>query len=122
MGRGHAIACSEFRDDAVGGIGRTCEKRVALVIGNAAYKNAATLQSPKNDARDVADALKRLGFETIVGLDLDRAALTKRLSASRVPPAMQASRSFITAATQWSSRRQLSHVMPRPETKQICDG
>jgi uncharacterized caspase-like protein len=47
------------------------EKRVALVIGNAAYKNAPVLQNPRNDAQDVAEALKRLGFETIVGLDLD---------------------------------------------------
>jgi uncharacterized caspase-like protein len=30
---------------------------------------------PANDARDVADALKRLDFETIVGLDLDRAGM-----------------------------------------------
>ena len=51
------------------------EKRVALVIGNAAYKNAVTLQNPKNDAQDVADALKRVGFETIVGLDLDEAGM-----------------------------------------------
>jgi hypothetical protein len=29
------------------------EKRVALVIGNAAYKNAATLQNPRNNATDV---------------------------------------------------------------------
>jgi hypothetical protein len=49
------------------------EKRVALVIGNATYKNAATLQNPKNDAVDVSEVLKRLGFETIVGLDLDKA-------------------------------------------------
>jgi uncharacterized protein len=51
------------------------ERRVALVIGNAAYKNAATLQNPRNDAYDVSEALKRLGFETIVGFDLDKAAM-----------------------------------------------
>jgi hypothetical protein len=38
------------------------EKRVALVIGNAAYKNADTLQNPRNDALDVAAALQRMGF------------------------------------------------------------
>jgi hypothetical protein len=54
------------------------EQRVALVIGNAAYKNAATLQNPKNDATDVADALKRIGFETIVGLDLDKAGMEEK--------------------------------------------
>jgi uncharacterized caspase-like protein len=51
------------------------EKRVALVIGNAAYKNAATLRNPRNDAQDVSAALQRIGFETIVGLDLDRAGM-----------------------------------------------
>jgi len=54
------------------------EKRVALVIVNAAYKNAATLQNPRNDATDVSDALKRLGLETIVGLDLDRAGMEEK--------------------------------------------
>jgi hypothetical protein len=35
------------------------EKRVALIIGNAAYKNAATLQNPRNDAQDVSAALQK---------------------------------------------------------------
>jgi hypothetical protein len=38
------------------------ENRVALVIGNAAYKNAATLQTRRNDAQDVSAVLQRLGF------------------------------------------------------------
>jgi formylglycine-generating enzyme required for sulfatase activity len=54
------------------------EKRVALVIGNAAYKNAATLLNPRNDAQDVSAALRRIGFETIVGLDLDKAGMEDR--------------------------------------------
>jgi formylglycine-generating enzyme required for sulfatase activity len=54
------------------------EKRVALVIGNAAYKNAATLQNPKNDAHEVSETLRRLGFETIVGLDLDEAGMNDK--------------------------------------------
>ena len=37
-------------------------KRVALVIGNSAYKNVPILPNPANDAGDVAAALKRLGF------------------------------------------------------------
>jgi Caspase domain len=51
------------------------DKRMALVIGNGAYRNAPRLPNPANDARDVAAALKRLDFETIVGLDLDRAGM-----------------------------------------------
>ncbi len=48
------------------------EKRVALVIGNGAYKNAPTLPNPPNDAKDVADTLKRIGFETITAIDVDK--------------------------------------------------
>jgi uncharacterized caspase-like protein len=40
------------------------EKRVALVIGNSAYKDAP-LKNPVNDARDMAAALRKLGFEVI---------------------------------------------------------
>jgi len=37
-------------------------KRVALVIGNSAYRNVPALPNPANDAADVAAALTRLGF------------------------------------------------------------
>ncbi|MBU1230421.1 MAG: SUMF1/EgtB/PvdO family nonheme iron enzyme [Proteobacteria bacterium] len=40
------------------------ERRVALVIGNGAYKTAP-LKNPANDARDMAAALKSVGFEVI---------------------------------------------------------
>ena len=36
------------------------------------------LLNPRNDAEDVAAALKRNGFETIVGLDLDRAEMEEK--------------------------------------------
>jgi len=36
--------------------------RVALVIGNAGYRNEAALPDPGSDARDIGDALRRLGF------------------------------------------------------------
>ena len=38
-------------------------ERVALVIGNAAYKHAPRLTNPLNDAKDIGAALDRLGFE-----------------------------------------------------------
>ena len=37
-------------------------KRVALVIGNSAYRNVPALPNPPNDAGDLAAALNRLGF------------------------------------------------------------
>jgi hypothetical protein len=37
-------------------------KRVALIIGNSAYRNVPALPNPANDASDVAAAFRRLGF------------------------------------------------------------
>jgi uncharacterized caspase-like protein len=51
------------------------ERRVALVIGNSDYLDVPVLENPRNDAEDVAAALKRLGFETTISLDADRAAM-----------------------------------------------
>jgi uncharacterized caspase-like protein len=48
------------------------EKRVALVIGNAAYAHASALANPGHDASDIAEALKAAGIEVILGLDLDK--------------------------------------------------
>src|SRR3984885_15558435 len=45
--------------------------RFALVIGNAKYPDAeAPLKEPINDARDVADELKRDGFNVDIGENL----------------------------------------------------
>ena len=44
------------------------ERRVALVIGNSAYK-INPLVNPANDASDVASALRSLGFETVLVRD-----------------------------------------------------
>jgi len=50
----------------------SADRRVALVIGNSAYSNAASLRNPRNDASDMAETLKKLGFEVELGLDLDQ--------------------------------------------------
>jgi len=50
-------------------------RRVALVIGNSAYKAMPVLRNPTNDATDVANALKNIGFETVVATDLTRAEM-----------------------------------------------
>ena len=55
------------------------EKRIALVIGNSAYSYAGELANPRNDASDMAAALTSLGFEVIAGLDLDKAAIERKL-------------------------------------------
>ena len=57
------------------------EKRLALVIGNGAYKHAPALANPKNDAEGMAAALKRLKFEVLTGTDLDKPAMERLLRA-----------------------------------------
>ncbi len=39
--------------------------RVALIIGNSAYPGNMALVNPANDAKDMADVLKRLGFSVV---------------------------------------------------------
>ena len=53
------------------------EKRVALVIGNAAYQNTTPLLNPSNDATDVATSLSRLGFDVVDGRDLDKRSMER---------------------------------------------
>ncbi|KQV87965.1 caspase family protein [Rhizobacter sp. Root1221] len=52
----------------------TTEERLALVIGNAAYRTDP-LDNPINDARLVASSLQRAGFNVTVRENLDRTAL-----------------------------------------------
>jgi uncharacterized caspase-like protein len=48
------------------------EQRIALVIGNAAYKSVGALDNPVNDARLIARSLGRAGFDVLLKEDLDR--------------------------------------------------
>ncbi len=41
-------------------------RRVALVIGNSAYRSVANLPNPQRDAKAVATTLRKLGFETVI--------------------------------------------------------
>ncbi|MGE0613005.1 MAG: caspase family protein [Hyphomicrobiales bacterium] len=60
-----------------GAVPASAEKRVALVIGNAAYSHAAPLKNPKNDAEALAGVLEGLGFEVVRGTDLTYAAMRR---------------------------------------------
>lgn len=51
--------------------GAQAERRVALVIGNAAYAALPALDKPANDAADIRTALEAVGFEVRLGVDLD---------------------------------------------------
>ena len=54
-------------------------KRVALVIGNSAYVNANELENPENDASDMAIALRDLGFQVTLGLNLQSRAMRDKI-------------------------------------------
>jgi hypothetical protein len=54
-------------------------KRVALVIGNSAYKIAGELPNPRNDAADISAIFKGLGFQVVEGIDLDKAAFDRKI-------------------------------------------
>ena len=55
--------------------------RVALVVGNSSYEHMGRLHNPANDAADVSEALRRLGFDVTPVLDADRQSLAGALSA-----------------------------------------
>ena len=55
------------------------EKRVALVVGNGAYRYADRLANPVNDAQAVRDVLRRLGFDVVYGENLDQKALRRTI-------------------------------------------
>ena len=61
------------------GAGRAGPK-LALVIGNAAYENAPVLVNPLNDAADMCDALRKLGFRALCHTNVrDRAEFDARV-------------------------------------------
>jgi uncharacterized caspase-like protein len=56
------------------------EKRVALVMGNSAYKNVARLANPANDAALVGGMFRKAGFDTVdIKLDLNGSEMRKAL-------------------------------------------
>lgn len=54
------------------------ERRIALIIGNAAYKSSP-LKNPVNDALDMASALSQLGFQVTLGKNMNRKEMHKTI-------------------------------------------
>jgi uncharacterized caspase-like protein len=61
----------------------TGSKRLALVIGNSAYRNVSPLINPVNDATDIAAKLKTLQFDVLLGTDVTQAKMTALLDEFR---------------------------------------
>ncbi len=57
--------------------------RVALVVGNSAYRTVAPLPNPRNDAFAMIERLRQLGFTTIGGIDLTQEQFAKALDQFR---------------------------------------
>ena len=58
------------------------DKRIAMIVGNSNYSDGSmNLANPKNDASDVADKLKDLGFDVILKLDATLEEMDKELTA-----------------------------------------
>ncbi len=52
----------------------------ALIIGNSSYKRAP-LRNPGNDAKGMAEALKAIGFDVVLGMDLGQTAMNELIQA-----------------------------------------
>jgi Caspase domain len=55
------------------------EKRLALVFGNADYKNSLALKNPVNDANLIEGTLKTLGFEVIKRLNANKTEMEQAI-------------------------------------------
>jgi tetratricopeptide (TPR) repeat protein len=65
-----------------GGASGSAGRRIALVIGNGAYKNVHALDNPPRDAKLIAGSLKDLGFQAVtVANDLTRDKFFETLKA-----------------------------------------
>lgn len=56
-------------------LGAQAENRMALVIGNSAYKTVTALPNPANDAKAMAELLRSAGFDVLSEADLSRSGL-----------------------------------------------
>ncbi|MFO1184352.1 MAG: SUMF1/EgtB/PvdO family nonheme iron enzyme [Bauldia sp.] len=56
------------------------EKRIALVIGNSAYKTVGLLANPKNDADLIARSLTATGFEVTKVIDADQRTMKQAIA------------------------------------------
>jgi uncharacterized membrane protein YgcG len=63
----------------VGADAALADKRVAFVVGNAAYKNVPPLPNPAIDAKTMAQTLRNVGFEVVEGTNLSRDKMTEKL-------------------------------------------
>jgi uncharacterized caspase-like protein len=76
--RGLALCWVLFVQAAMSGAALAGD-RLALVIGNGAYANAPRLANPANDAADIANSLRSIGFDIVEGRDLDKRTMEQKI-------------------------------------------
>src|SRR5215813_1601733 len=96
------------------------ERRVALVIGNAAYR-ADPLRNPVNDAKAVADALRTLGFDVTYGENLNRAGFASTLRDFGRKLKEQKAVGFVYFAGHGVQYRGRNYLMPTDANTQSAD-
>ena len=108
---------------ALGAGNAFAERRIALVIGNSNYKNPdLSLLNPKNDAEDMAAALKDLGFEVVLSIDAstrDMDAALRRFS-TIAPSANSVLFYYAGHAMQYQGRNYLMPVDGELELESTC--
>ncbi len=73
-----ALASKKSEPTVASGVG----KRLAIVIGNSAYKYVEALKNPKNDAQLISKALRRLNFDVVERQNVDFASFVKLIEDS----------------------------------------
>ncbi len=63
----------------ISGDAALADKRVAFVVGNAAYRAVPQLPNPAIDAKAMAAVLRNVGFEVVEGTNLTRDKMTEKL-------------------------------------------
>ena len=90
-------------------------RRVALVIGNAAYTHATPLRNAANDATDMAAALRRVGFTVVSGTDLSHESMDRALAefSASLPAGLRRPPSSTPATvSRWPARTTSSRPTP----------
>jgi hypothetical protein len=90
------------------------ETRLALIIGNSAYRHSGELDNPRHDAQLIASVLRRAGFETTVRLDAERKAMKEafRAYADRIRAAGKDAVGFFYYAGHGTQVKGVNYLIP----------
>ena len=98
----------------------SAERRVALVIGNADYRGAP-LKNPVNDARAVAEMLRKLGFDVTLGENLNRSSFASTLRDFGTKLRERSAVGFVYFAGHGVQYRGRNYLMPTDANPQGAD-